>query len=187
MITQYDHLFAAVEACRPRRILEIGTWNGEHGAQMIRIAQRFNPAIEYWGFDLFAHCPEYELPKQPPPMSAALATLQATGATVHLVEGNTRETLAVQWRSLPPMDFIFIDGGHSLETITSDWKYCSKLLHAKTVVMFDDYYPDRTDAGAKPLIDRLVPDSRYAVKIIQPPIKYPVCTTNIVRLTLAPQ
>jgi predicted O-methyltransferase YrrM len=165
MADHYTQLFTAVEACKPRRILEIGTWNGEHGAGMIRIAQRFHSDVEYYGFDLWAPADVSEISKPAMNRDAVAACLNKTGAKIALYQGNTRETLPRHAGSLPPMDFIFIDGGHSLETIANDWHHCSKLMHRHTVVVLDDYYPDRTDAGAKTLVDALSLDPKYSVSL----------------------
>ncbi len=37
------------------------------------------------------------------------------------------------------MDLIFIDGGHSYETVTSDWQYVQMLMKEGTTVVFDDF------------------------------------------------
>ena len=51
---------------------------------------------------------------------------------------NTIETLRIMKAQLPKMDLVFIDGGHSQETVASDWMNVQDLLHATSVV-FDDY------------------------------------------------
>ena len=56
-------------------------------------------------------------------------------------------------------------GGHSLETIANDWRYASRLMHPKTVLVFDDYWPGRTDAGAKVTVDD-IDKSQYDVKCL---------------------
>jgi predicted O-methyltransferase YrrM len=38
------------------------------------------------------------------------------------------------------VDFVFIDGGHKIETIENDWRNCQKLLKKNSVVIFDDYF-----------------------------------------------
>jgi hypothetical protein len=40
---------------------------------------------------------------------------------------------------LPKMDLVFIDGGHSTETVATDWENVKDLLHEKSIVFFDDY------------------------------------------------
>jgi hypothetical protein len=45
---------------------------------------------------------------------------QGPGAKIFLFKGDTREVLPKVVNTLPMMDFIFIDSGHSLETIEND-------------------------------------------------------------------
>lgn len=169
---RYRHLVETIERHRCRRILEIGTWNGEHALSMIRAAGRHcAPAeVEYHGFDLFEQIDDekiaQEISKRPPPREEVAARLRATGAQVHLVQGDTRETLPAAVPRLPPMDFVFIDGGHSYDTVASDWAAVERLLHPGTVVIFDDYWGE-SDAGT----DRVVAGidrGRYDVQVLDP-------------------
>jgi predicted O-methyltransferase YrrM len=169
---RYRHLVETIERHRCRRILEIGTWNGEHALAMIRAAARHHPPaeVEYYGFDLFEQIDDekivQEISKRPPPMEEVSGRLRATGAQVHLVQGDTRETLPAAVPRLPPMDFVFIDGGHSYETVASDWAAVERLVHPGSVVIFDDYW-GRSDAGT----DRVVAEidrARYDVQVLDP-------------------
>lgn len=81
---------------------------------------------------------------------------------VHFYIGDTRETLPAAVGKLPLMDFIFVDGGHSLPVVSSDWKYCKKLMHSKTAVFFHDY--DCAD-GVKRVVDNI--DDGFSVRIIE--------------------
>ena len=138
---------------------------------MILEAQKHHPPqeVSYYGFDLFENLSseimDKELSKQPPPMEAVRDELIKTGAQVRLYKGDTRKILPEVVSSLPKMDFIFIDGGHSLETVQNDWNWASRLMDGKTAVVFDDYWPQRTDAGAKPIVDA-IDRSIYIVKIL---------------------
>ncbi len=162
---RYRYLLEAVRQARPRRILEIGTWKGKHAQLMIECALEFGEA-EYYGFDLFERCPIEEFPKAQwtVPLEKIKAVLEKTGAKIHLFKGDTRRTLAET--RLPLMDFIFIDGGHSLETVRNDWEHCKKLMHAGTVLIFDDYW-DRGDGGCKPLVENVIrPSGQYSVEML---------------------
>ncbi len=158
---RYDQIFDEVKRKKPKNIMEIGVWSGERARKMIKLASRFNSLqdINYFGLDLFETMDTVkytqEVSKQPPKMEEIEKKLSLTGASIHLIKGDTTETLPLNVDKLPAMDIVFIDGGHSLETIANDWLYVSKLMHEKTVVIFDDYWKDRNDAGAKVTVDNI--------------------------------
>ncbi len=175
---RYKNLFSEVDKVQPRRIMEIGTWNGEHSRQMIEQAKIYSPDVEYYGFDLFEASPILEKESQgskgSPTTGRRLRVeevqekLNATGAKITLVKGDTNVTL--QETSLPFMDFVFIDGGHSLQTIQNDWDNVKKVMGLRTVVIFDDYYQDDEKGyadknGCKTLIHALDTD-KFSVEIL---------------------
>ena len=151
---------------------------------MLEEALRFG-SVHYYGFDLFDSCPLEEFPKaewKKISLEKIRTALERTGAKVSLFKGNTRETLALT--PLPMMDFIFIDGGHSLETIENDWNHCKKLMHPKTVLVMDDYW-NRTDAGCRPLVDDvIVPSGNYRVEMLGPADRADVSDIQMVKITL---
>lgn len=156
---RYWQMFWLITRMKPRKIMEIGTWTGDRALTMIRLVKRYYRASEigYYGFDLFGQMTTErfaeEKSKWPPTQQEADRKLRETGADIHLYQGDTTEILPNVVGDLPQMDFIFIDGGHSLETIANDWHWASRLMHDKTVVVFDDYWIGRTDAGCKVTID----------------------------------
>lgn len=158
---RYGQIFWLVIRMKPRKIMEIGTWTGDRALTMIKLAKGYHrpEEIDYYGFDLFESMTakkfSEEVSKWPPAQVEAQAKLSATGINIHLFQGDTMKTLPAQASNLPPMDLIFIDGGHSLETIANDWHWASQLMHEKTAVIFDDYWSDRTDAGCKVMVDSL--------------------------------
>lgn len=168
---RYAYLFDVIRKNYCRRIMEIGTWNGRRAEKMILTAAGFRPAseVEYYGFDLFElMTPEIhkqELSKKPPTLQEVKSRLEQTGAKIYLFRGFTQETLPAAAGKLPKMDLIFIDGGHSIETITNDWTYARQLMDKKTVVIFDDYYFDRDDVGAKKVVES-IDRSEYEVSIL---------------------
>ncbi len=163
------------QARRKRHLMEIGTYGGGTAARLIDVAKRYEPVdrIHYWGFDLFEDMDDRTLSLE---ISKRLGTtkdevleflVRRTGlppSHIHLCKGNTRETL---WSNidLPEMDIIFIDGGHSFETVSSDWRACERLLHRDTLVFFDDYY--QFPFGPRQVIDDLDP-SVYDVQLLDP-------------------
>jgi hypothetical protein len=169
---RYDRLFEIIDRYKCHRIMEIGTYDGEHAKQMIETAKKHFPAneVEYYGFDLFELLDEHklkeELSKKPPPYHIVKRKLEETGAKIFLFKGDTREVLPRVVNTLPTMDFIFIDGGHSLKTIESDWRYAQAVMGPNTIVVFDDYW-NRFDAGCKALIDAL-DRANFDVEILPP-------------------
>jgi len=65
---------------------------------------------------------------------------------VQLFKGNTRETLKT-FKPEMPVDFLWLDGGHSVETIRSDWENLKPHLAPDAVVFFDDYYTGPIDTS----------------------------------------
>ena len=97
--------------------------------------------------------------------------LESSGAKVNLFKGDTNITLGKQHKKLPKMDFIFIDGGHSIKTIENDWKHSRMMMHEKTVVVFDDYFknnePEVRGVGCQTLINSL-DKNKYDVEFLEP-------------------
>ncbi len=174
---RYAELLKTIYKNKSRRILEIGTYNGAHATEMIEVSKVFYPAqaIEYFGFDMFESLTEekykQEFSKKPPTLREVQERMDQTKVNVHLYKGDTRNTLPQTKNSLGQIDFIFIDGGHSIETIRSDWYYVKELMGEKTVVIFDDYYTNTETevpgVGCQTLIDGLNADD-YEVQILGP-------------------
>lgn len=167
---RYKHLFELVERVKPKNIMEIGIFDGENALKIIQIAQKYHKKnqINYYGFDLFESLDkktyEKEISKHPLSMASVYKKLKKTNSNIFLFKGNTLETLPENYKKLPKMDLIIIDGGHSLETIENDWNYSKKLIKKNTYVLFDDYW-NRTNSGCKPLLDSL-DRKKYEVKIL---------------------
>lgn len=168
---RYDQLFNEIKKVKPKNIMEIGVWTGERARQMMDLASRFHPksSLHYYGFDLFEIMDtekfSKEISKQPPTISEMEEKLKKTGVIIHLFKGDTTVVLPELEIVLPKMDLVFIDGGHSLETVANDWHYTSKLLHKGSVVIFDDYWQGRTDAGSKVTVDSISKEE-YDVAIL---------------------
>ena len=121
-------------------ILEVGTWTAYRAVDLLAYAP--NKAM-YYGFDLFEDMTE-ELDKAEfnvkhhVPMHAADAYL---GVFPHeLIKGNTHDTLPEFVKRDIKIDFAFIDGGHSEETIRSDFDSVRKMMNKGGMIILDDYY-----------------------------------------------
>ena len=186
----YRPIFQYLRTHPCRSIMEIGTYDGGNAVQMIKAAAGKVPEsdIVYYGFDLFEDMTpeminkEYSYPK-PPAVEKVQAMIEGqTQAKAVLIKGDTRKTLpqrldlatVVQMRTepLPKMDLIYIDGGHSLETVASDWLNVIPLIGPDTVVFFDDYLPEMPFIGCRATVDGIDKD-KYAVDIPQAYDDYP--------------
>ena len=168
---RYRYLFETIRDIRPTSILEVGVWNGKRAMEMLTLARELSPnvSIKYYGFDLFEALADAmyrdEISKKPPTQAEVRALIETTGADAQLFAGNTLETLPKAIRELPKVDFMFIDGGHSYDTILSDWEACAELMHERTVVIFDDYWRNRDDHGAKRVVDA-IDTTQYRVEVL---------------------
>lgn len=153
---RYARLIELVEETKPGTIVEVGVFNGKRAIQMAEAALKHRDDVHYAGYDLFdARTDETdaaEFNKKATWTKARVAERLAAfqndhpGFSFDLIAGNTRETLN---DVLIGVDFAYIDGGHSLETIRNDY---AALKHAKTIV-FDDYY-EPNDLGECPDLER---------------------------------
>jgi len=140
---RYANILLLILKFRPKNILEIGVYKGTRSLQMIEAALIFNNSIKYYGFDLFNDFQEdllsKEFSKQPQNIQLIKEKLNKYKKVI-LYKGYTNKTLPIFLKKKKKIDFAFIDGGHSIETIKNDWKYTSQLIHKKSIVIFDDYY-----------------------------------------------
>lgn len=176
---RYRHLLRTIYKKRCRSIMEIGTHNGIHSRHMIETANIFHPMnrITYYGFDLFEGLTDEdvqkELAKKPPEYNKVKQRLEKTGANINLYMGYTKDTLPkfLEENRDKQIDFVFIDGGHSIETISLDWSYVKKIMNPGTIVIFDDYYSNRevkdSGYGCQSLINNL-DKNVYDIEILEP-------------------
>jgi hypothetical protein len=178
---RYRDLIRTIYRARSRRIVEIGVHNGLHAVQMIETAALRHPVstVEYFGFDLFEELTDTllraEFSKRPPAAQYVLDRLKQTGANIRLFQGDTRTTLRPAFAEIGVPDFVFIDGGHSVASVTSDWNAVRSAIGPNTTVVFDDYYvdagPELEGVGCQTVIDALDPEE-YEVEQLSPVDKF---------------
>tara|TARA_A100001011_G_scaffold230594_1_gene238664 strand:- start:3251 stop:3913 length:663 start_codon:yes stop_codon:yes gene_type:complete len=173
---RYAFLLNSIFKRKPKSILEIGVYNGNRAVEMIETAKIFNKDIIYYGFDLFEDfyknkkLLKNELSKNPLSKKKIINKL-SNFEKIKLIKGNTISTLHKFVKSKKEIDFAFIDGGHSLNTIKKDWKNINKLMSENSLVIFDDYYEliskKKINAGCNKVINSL-PKKKYTS------FKYPI-------------
>ena len=170
---RYDFLLHLVEFLQPKRMIEIGTWTGDRSSQIVR---RLNSLELFVGFDLFESGDE-TIHKKEKTVNCADASLSEVKnklersktnpkCTISLIEGNTHDTLPkfLQKDTKSSFDVVFMDGGHSLDTIQNDWNYSIRLIKDDGVIILDDYHFHRYDFGCRQLIDSLIANGEFTVR-----------------------
>lgn len=161
--SRYGHLLEIIEEKKPVNIMEIGTSNGRSALAMMTKAKSVQPegkGVTYWGFDLFEAATEEtdkeEFNVKPAANKEAVREVLEDYETL-LFGGNTREVLKNFVNSnRPTMGLVFIDGGHSIETIESDWGFVQKCVKPGSVVVFDDYYvPEKKGFGCNTIVEKI--------------------------------
>jgi predicted O-methyltransferase YrrM len=153
-------------------ILEIGTNNGTNAVAMIKNAGNKIPEnkINYYGFDLFEDLTseladkEFSF-KSSDTVENVKKTIESfTSAKATLFKGDTNDTLAKV--VLPFMDLIYIDGGHTLETISNDWNHCCNRIKPNGVIFLDDYFTEMPFVGCKYQVDKKIDKNIFDVEIL---------------------
>ena len=140
---------------RPSTICEIGTHDGKSAVQFVDYCIKYNPKLSYVGYDIFddvKHDKEFHVKeingKGAGKYKKAKSNLQHRQNKFkkfkfNLVKGYTSDTLVDS-----TFDFVYIDGGHSYETVKHDYYKVKK----SKVIVFDDYQTE----GVKKFVDELV-------------------------------
>lgn len=147
---RYDELIALAAAKKPDTLIEIGTHVGKRAAALKAHCKR------YFGFDLWESGND-ETDKRERNGKGRSTIEQARqalhGVEFELIPGDTRITLPEFVKRGEKADFVFIDGGHSVETIASDFDCIRKILNPGAVVVFDDYYlPEVSGFGCNRIV-----------------------------------
>ena len=188
-LPRYAQLAELIRTYKPKGIVEVGTWNGGRAIEMALAAFENKDKVHYTGFDLFqdatAETDEKEQNTKPHNhFNAVVKRLEEFSEkmeeknktfTFSLLKGDSKETMPKAKKELKKTDFAFIDGGHSEETILSDYE---NLMHVPVVVL-DDYYakdvdgkiPDDEFLGTNRLLETMKENSRVYVLPSQDRVK----------------
>jgi predicted O-methyltransferase YrrM len=144
---RYSQLINIVRREQPDIVLEIGTWNGLRAIEMFRA----NPGMSYIGFDLFEEASDYTDSKEKNvkkhfSAKQVMDKFNNEGMSAALIKGDTTDTFT-KWAENHPqsIDLIYIDGGHSVDTISKDYENALKAIKPGGVIVFDDYYEQMDD------------------------------------------
>jgi len=146
------YFFAAIQYIKPTTYCEIGCHTGRHSASIIMECLKYTDELKFIGYDLFdlatdtTHQTELNgkgsgnykacvkrmerIRKTCSPVPSKYKKYPNKKFTYELHKGFTEKTLQEA-----KYDLVFIDGGHSYETVKHDYE---KLKNSK-IIFFDDY------------------------------------------------
>lgn len=183
---RYNQLIEIAARRQPDVVIEVGTWNGQRASQLHDAV----PHMEYIGLDLFEQAtPEIDAAeKNVKPHFTAQSVADALGklgVKATLVQGNTRETFpqVVAMVGLKKADLIYIDAGHSVETINQDLSNALKVVSPHGVIVLDDYYTDMPKEHIDQFgCNRVLEASGLKYSVL--PIKDPVVDGGMVQMAV---
>ena len=160
---RFDILRELIIANKCKQLLEVGVFRCERSHLMIKAAlEHAKPEeIFFTGLDMFedmtAELTKKEVSRPSGPWSELMCKeylrMNFPGVRTQLIKGDTKETLK-NFR-LSEYDFVFLDGGHSIQTAMSDWLNISLMMKPGTIVCFDDYSEKSTMINTKAVVDTI--------------------------------
>ncbi len=149
---RYNQITEIIGFSKPKTVLEIGT----HKATRPREWYAAHKFDHYYGFDVFEGGDE-ELDEK---------EMNGKGrCTQELAEKNLGDIPNTLYKGLTTdtlkdfdeeVEFAFIDGGHSVETIQHDFEKVSQILKPGGVIILDDYYtPEVEGFGCNRVVENI--------------------------------
>ena len=159
-----DNFLSLVEEYKPKNVLEIGVFCGVTSRNICELLKtNFGSDFRYYGLDLFGSTKTSSVDEIEPKFlenqkfSNPLKTiyynfikkenlnskasvqnfLKKFSQNIELIEGDTRVTL--EKVPLSEIDFVFLDGGHSYETVLSDLQKLYNNMKNNSRIVCDDF------------------------------------------------
>ena len=174
-----------IEKKKPKTFLEVGVFHGVTARNVCELLHKIHKNdFQYIGLDLFGEKGEnlneaipntkfsnpfksfyfkYIKKIDPYSIEAVNGLLKKYKDNVHLIKGNSNELL--KKIDVSKVDYVFLDGGHSYDTVINDLINCKVVVENNGVILCDDY--DLSYApGVKKAIDEFVDREKYDIKIL---------------------
>ena len=174
-----------VASKKPKNFLEVGVFYFVTARNVCELLYSIHKSdFRYIGLDLFGQSDEnkdeiipstnfnnplkeiyfkYILRKNPYSLEAVSELLKKFKQNVHLIKGNSNRLL--QKIDMSKIDYVFLDGGHTYETVKNDLYYSKPVLDNNGTILCDDYGLGYAP-GVKQAIDEFVTDNNFKYEII---------------------
>ena len=180
-LPRYRQLADIIRHYKPKSITEVGTWNGGRAIEMALAVFEYRDKFSYFGFDLFeeatALTDDIEMnTKKHHTIELVTNRLEEFKNKMKekgkefifkLHKGDSKVTLK-KCKSSNKVDLAFIDGGHSYETVKSDYNDLKKV----PLLVFDDFF-SKDEEGKQPEernmgVNKLIKEIKAYGKIVLP-------------------
>jgi predicted O-methyltransferase YrrM len=191
-----NYILKYIRKNKPKTILEIGVFNGAFAKRMLLSATNSgNESISYTGVDLFEDLSS-EVYKKEISLWASKKDLvhkdlsKIKNTKISLLKGYSSDILPLLDGKIK-FDLILIDGGHSYETVNTDFYFARNLVSLNGAIFFDDYVNKQGVIKDGYGINKVVDDVdrvNYSVKISKNrdifPKSYGLLITRMVKVQL---
>ena len=170
---------------KPKNFLEVGVFHGVTARNVCELLYSIhNNDFKYVGLDLFGESSEnineiipntkfnnpfkffffkYILKQDPYSLEGVSNLLNKFKNNIHLIKGNSN--ILLKKMDMSKIDYVFIDGGHTYETVKNDLEFCIPVIKNNGTVLCDDY--DLSYApGVKKAIDEFIESYQFQIEII---------------------
>ena len=181
-----NFLLKHIEKSKPKNFLEIGVFHGVTSRNVCEILSLLHGNdFKFTGIDLFSNDSEllkneyipntsfsnplktiyykYIIRRDPYSLESVNKLLKKFEKNVNIIMGNSNEIL--KKIDLNKVEYVFLDGGHSYETVKKDLDILSKVINNNGIILCDDY--NLTYApGVKKAIDEYVLKNHFNLNIL---------------------
>mgnify|MGYP006138537133 FL=1 len=180
-----EHFLNEIASKKPRNFLEVGVFHGVTARNVCELLHSIHKKdFKYIGLDLFGENEEnlgeiipstkfnnplkkiyfkYILKKDPYSIEAVSELLKKFQNNVQLVKGNSNHFL--KKIDMAKIDYVFLDGGHTYETVKNDLKYSAPVLENNGTILCDDYNLSYAP-GVKKAIDEFIKDNKFKSELL---------------------
>ena len=170
---------------KPKKFLEIGIFQGVTARNICELLYKIHDNnFKYIGVDKFdldektnneiipsnnfknplkQFYYQYIIKENPYSLKSVKNLLKKFDKNINIFKGDSKVVLPKI--DLSEINYVFLDGGHSYDTVISDLNNCKNVLENNGVILCDDY--DLSYApGVKKAIDEFVAKEQYDIKIL---------------------
>ena len=174
-----------ISVSSPKKFLEIGIFQGVTARNVCELLYKIHKEnFKYVGIDIFEgdekskeefvpnvnfnnifkqFYHQYIKRENPYSLTSVKKFLKKFEKNVEIIKGNSKNVLPNM--DLSDVDYVFLDGGHSYETVKNDLNNCKIVIDNNGIVLCDDYNLSYAP-GVKKAIDEFSFNKHYEITIL---------------------